>query len=375
MSLFSEFKRLSDKELTQRITDMVSNQEDENQELDFKSIDSLNFLLKDYQPRQRKDKKSEFAKDLSAFVNATGGVIIYGIEETYDPYTGQRSIKSFGRGIDKTHFSREQLIQIANSAVVPTITGLDVKVIEHPNDSDTLIIILLIPETTNGAIMSQAEGEHCFRYFQRQVTENKPMLNWQVRLVNSKVINPQIVLNFDTVEGLYFVLYKNYESALSIKFPKLKNIGRVTANQVGFVISIPKKLSHTSNIHYFNELINIKETKTSVEKMKVFNHPIFPGLEINTFPDQFEFTINFKKGNLFGLKSLSGKDHSIDFIVYSDNAEPKIYKINIDLTNISTPEELVKRDLSFKEEELPYKIYLPELSDIVTIENQDYRIL
>lgn len=369
MSLFNELKHLTDVELAQRILDMVSNQENENQELDFKRIDSLNFLLKTYQPRERKDKKCEFAKDLSAFVNATGGVLIYGIEETYDTTTGQRSIKSFGKGIHKSEFNREQLIQIANSSLVPTITGLDVKIVEHPHFNDQYIVVMLIPETANGAVMVQTEGDHCFKYFQRQVTENKPMLNWQVRLVNSKIIHPQMVLKFDLNEGLYFVLYKNYESSLSMKFPKIKNIGKVTANQVGFVIRTPRILSKSSNLYYFNELISVKEDKEYIEKMKVFNHPIFPGLEISTFPEHFEFTIGFPSNDLFGTKSLGQKEHCIDFILYADNTEPKIYKLTIDFTKITCPEELINKKFSFYEKDLPYKFFLPEISDIINLES------
>lgn len=371
MSLFSEFKKLNDNELAQRINDMVENQENENQELDFKRIDSLKFLLRLYPPRERKDKKCEFAKDLSAFANATGGVIIYGIEETYDETTGQRSIKAFGNGIKKCDFNRDQLIQIANSAIVPTITGLDVKTVEHPAVKDELIVVFLIPETTNGAVMVQTEGEHGYRYFQRQVTENKPMLNWQVRLVNSKIMNPQLILKFDKGEGTYFVLFKNYESSFIMSFPKIKNIGKVLANQVGFVVRIPKAFSNSSNIYYFNELINVRETKKYVEKMKVFNHPIFPGLEINTFPENFQFSIDFSKNDLFGIKSLSKKLQYIEFVIYADNTDPKIYRLEIDLTKIKTREELVEKYQLDTIIDFPHKLYFYQLTDILRLETID----
>ena len=119
------------------------------------------------------------------------------------------------------------------------------------------------------------------------------MLNWQVRLVNNKAIHPQLILKFDTKAGLYFVSYKNNESSLVMKFPKIKNIGKVLANQVGFVVRIPNCFKNYSNINYFNELIHVRDTNEYIEKMKVFNHPIFPGLEINTFSEKFDFIIDF----------------------------------------------------------------------------------
>lgn len=335
MSLYDEYNQLTDNELLTRIHDMVENQENETQELDFKRVDSLYFLLKQqYQPRDRKDKKCEFAKDLSAFTNATGGCLIYGIEESYDAVTGKRSIKSFGRGMKKSDFSRDQLIQIANSSVIPTITGLNVKTVQHPLDEDAFIVVILIPETSNGAVMVQAEGDHSYRYFQRQVTENRPMLNWQVRLVNNKAIHPQLVLKFDTKAGLYFISYKNNESSLIMKFPKIKNIGKVLANQVGFVVRVPNCFKNYSNINYFNELIHVRDTSEYMEKMKVFNHPIFPGLEINTFSDKFDFTIDFPANDMFGVKMLNHKKYAFEFILYADNAEFKRYKLHLDYSKV-----------------------------------------
>lgn len=365
MALYNEFKDLNDFELAQRINDMVNQQENESQELDFKRIDSIFFVLKTNLPSERKLKKNEFAKDLAAFANATGGVIIYGIDETYDEKTDQRTIKSFGQGIKKVDFNREQFIQIANSAVVPTVTGLQVRAIEHPADKDAYIIVVLIPETGNGAIMVQAEGDHCFRYFQRQVTENKPMLNWQVRLINNKIINPQLILRFNTYDGLYFIKYRNNESALVIRFPKIKNVGKVLANQVGFVMRIPNIFRNSSNITYFNELIDVRETKDYFEKMKVFNHPIFPGLEVNTFSEKFELSFNFPADDLFGVSQLKSKRHNIRFSLFADNSEPKIYNLLIDYSKVRCLEDLYKLGI---DDSATYNYY-KDIPELLKVEN------
>jgi hypothetical protein len=346
MSLYHEFKNLSDHEIHKRILDMVDNQENEDQELDFKRIDSLDFLLKNVPDKSR--MKCEFGKDLSAFTNATGGVIIYGIEEIIDPATGQRTMKDFGRGVNKVEFNRERLIQIANSSVSPSITNLDVKIINHPRYRDEHIIVVLIPESLNGAVM--AEGD--YRYYQRIVTENKPMRNWQVRTVNSKIVHPALLLNFDEKDGVFFGFKESRESQpseflLSIKMPRIKNCGKVIANQVGLVLRIPKLMYKFSNFKtdIYEEFINIEDNVNYIETLKIFEHPIFPGLEIDAFSLGKVLYFNFKREHILSPEYFGDKKNSIVFKIYADNATARVYRVMFDLSGIRTLEDFSKKGL------------------------------
>jgi hypothetical protein len=346
MPLFDEFKKLSDQELRQRVFDMVQNQENEDQEVDFKRIDSLDFLL--YNIPDKGKIKSEFAKDLSAFANATGGIIIYGIEEIIDPSTGQRTMKGFGKGINVSEFNRERLIQIANAIVSPSITGLDVKTVQHPVFKNEYIVVVLVPESLNGAVM--AEGD--YRYYQRLVTENKPMRNWQVRTVNSKVVHPNLTLNFDFTDGIFFGYKENGKNIpgdflLSIKVPRIKNEGMVIAKQVGVVMRIPRVLYKLSSFkkNLFDEVINIENNNEYIETLKIFEYPIFPGLEIDALSDNKVLFFEMKKEHLINPALFGDKKNVIVFIVYADNATAKMYRIIFDLSGIQTLEDFSKRGL------------------------------
>lgn len=64
------------------------------------------------------NKKNEIAKDVSAFANSDGGLLIYGIVES-----NNLPVSKDG-GVDHTKFSRERLEQIISANITPRIDGI-----------------------------------------------------------------------------------------------------------------------------------------------------------------------------------------------------------------------------------------------------------
>lgn len=62
--------------------------------------------------------QGEIAKDVSAFANADGGMIIYGIQEN------QHLPEAIDEGVDHARFSREWLEQVILDNINPRIDGL-----------------------------------------------------------------------------------------------------------------------------------------------------------------------------------------------------------------------------------------------------------
>ena len=89
---------------------LITNEVQESIHLDYKDSRALN-----------KSKRHEIAKDVSAFANSDGGVIIYGITED------QHLPKQLDEGVDHSVFSREWLEEVIGSNVNPTIDDIIIK--------------------------------------------------------------------------------------------------------------------------------------------------------------------------------------------------------------------------------------------------------
>ena len=330
MSLYEEFKRLSDDKIAKIIIDMVDNNQEEHQQLDFKGIESLNFLVKSAQDKQK--KKVDFSHDLSAFANALGGVIIYGIEEQTNPATSKREMINFGNGFNEAHFKKDQLIQIANTCIEPHLPGIDVKSFKHPTNPDELIIIILIPETYSGAIMAVADKED-FRYYQRSGTEKLKLRDHQVRLINNKLVHPDLELIFDLDTGIYIQFETSSDGTLYIKAPTIYNKGKVIAEKVALLVRTPPTLlldlRYSGFEAYYNNYHN-----TSYINQKYIINGIFPDMIYHIFDAEERIDFSLKYCDFLKDGKLHNKETIIEFILYCDNAPAKSYKVIIDTRNL-----------------------------------------
>jgi predicted HTH transcriptional regulator len=85
---------------------MIKNEVQESIHIDYKDSRALN-----------KKKLHEIAKDVSAFANSDGGVIVYGIRED------QHLPKELDEGVDHNILTREWLENVISSNISPIIDG------------------------------------------------------------------------------------------------------------------------------------------------------------------------------------------------------------------------------------------------------------
>ena len=126
--------------------------------LDLESINNLiannikESLNHDYK-RELDEHNNEIAKDISAFANASGGRIIYGIDEKDGLPNSINWIDS--RGI------KEKIENIILTNIQPEIKGYDIYSIENPHNHQQAIFVVDIPESSDAPHMA-------YRYYIRR---------------------------------------------------------------------------------------------------------------------------------------------------------------------------------------------------------------
>ncbi len=99
---------------------LLNNKVEENINLDYKAAGAL----------QKADSKTtnEISKDVSAFANSNGGVIIYGIKE--GSTRGNQHLPESFDPIERTVINKEWLEQIIHGRIQPRIEGVEIYSVE-----------------------------------------------------------------------------------------------------------------------------------------------------------------------------------------------------------------------------------------------------
>ena len=120
------------------IDNYISSQAEETINLDFKRGDALRI----------DDKiKNEIAKDVSAFANSDGGIIVYGIEEKNFKATNFVFVNG-------NEVKKEWLEQVINSRIHRKIDGVIIDPIRYDNKIEHTIFVVKIPRSLNAPHMT-----------------------------------------------------------------------------------------------------------------------------------------------------------------------------------------------------------------------------
>lgn len=194
-------------ELPQNIDDLkllIKNEVQENIHLDYKDSRAID-----------RKKRHEIAKDVSAFANSDGGVLIYGIkEENHLPVT-------LDEGVDHIKYSREWLEEVITSNISPLID--DLTIVQIPLSPDHSSFVIKVPKSYRAPHQEQSSK----RYYKRYNFKSQPMEDYEINDVRNRTYTISPLVNFDIIikHGVmvYFVI---------------SNIGKVPAENVRFTFSI-----------------------------------------------------------------------------------------------------------------------------------------
>ena len=141
---------------------LISNKAQESLTLEFKACGAL----------RDKGWRHEFAKDVSAFANSAGGVLIYGLKENKHTHEAEE----IDDGFNPTNPSKEQLEQIVNSNIHRRIDGIRFNAISLSRTRpEKVAYVISVPESSHAPHMAN------HRFYKRFEYESVSMEEFEVR--------------------------------------------------------------------------------------------------------------------------------------------------------------------------------------------------
>ena len=183
----------------ENIENLIENNIKESSNLDYK--------------RELNKYNSEIAKDISSFANASGGKIIFGIDEKDGLPNSINWINTKG--------VKEKIESVILSNIQPEIKGYDIYSVENPKDNTQAIFIVDIPESSDSPHMAN------HRYYIRRNFKSEYMEDYEVKYAIFKKglkkalefeIEQNIVLSEKTLNSLEKYLRYSPETLAPVLF-------------------------------------------------------------------------------------------------------------------------------------------------------------
>lgn len=161
---------------------LIASSVQENVQLDYKSCAAL---------QNTDGKKSEISKDVSAFANSAGGVLVYGIVEV-----GHVPVR-LDEGFDPNYLSKEWLEQVINSRIQRKVDGIRINPVDLPKTHPGKVAyVVVVPQSSRAP--HQASDK---RFYKRYNFESVPMEEYEIRDVSRRSEGPKLSIRFRT-EGV-----------------------------------------------------------------------------------------------------------------------------------------------------------------------------
>lgn len=247
-------------------------------------------------------KKAEIAKDVSAFANSDGGIILYGIEE-------QEHKAHALSYIDGNTYTKEWLEQVIQDNIQRRIEGLKIFPIRDNEDITKSIYIVKIPRSSNTPHMS---ADKC--YYKRNNFRSVKMEEYEVRDLFYRESTPNL-----KIAG--YILYdkEGDEDVVKYHFEAQK------WNDSNVISTVYKLNCYIVNFITFNKISweafkeDINYTILDKSRLKISalgKHPLFP----NESVDLLRFTIEIPRKNVNAFVN----DATIELLLMFGNKTDKL---------------------------------------------------
>lgn len=163
------------------VLELIKHKVKENVNLDYKACKSL---LVNGKPKDIEKSKFDLSKDVSAFANSDGGILVYGVKEE-----GNVPLE-IDDGYDPLEVTREWIEQVINSRIQRRIDGIRVHQVDLKNTRPGRVLyVVSIPQSFNAPHMASDK-----RYYKRFNFSSEPMEDYEVRDVRRRQEVPNLHL-------------------------------------------------------------------------------------------------------------------------------------------------------------------------------------
>jgi len=271
---------LLDKEILteEDIKQIISLKVEESIHLDFKQAESLG---------NNDKKKSELAKDVSAFANSAGGFIIYGLKE-------KNHVADSLSFIDGNEITKEWIEQVIQTRIQRKIEGLKITPVRFNNDIEKSIYVIKIPESSLAPHMTSDK-----RFYKRFNFESVQMEEYEIRtLYNRKEKTKLIINNIITSKKAEIENKGNYDETIYFFLAfQIENIGKAIEKYFKLIIQL-------NFSEYIIRWEGLKETKLNHSVLFNNERIISMSNSCPIFPDE---VLTIGEMNL-GLQSMEMKE-------------------------------------------------------------------
>jgi hypothetical protein len=188
---------------------LILDEVEEDIHLDYKGADAI---------AKTNGKRNEISKDVSAFANSDGGIIVYGVRE-HDVYE-KRHLPERIDTINRVEFSKEWLEQVINSKIRPRIMDLIITPIDIPSVKNGVVYIVKIPKSH----MPHQAADN--RYYRRFNFESVPMDDYEISDIRNRkqYYKPLILIDYEILSShMVYLTVENVGDAIaydvSFEFP------------------------------------------------------------------------------------------------------------------------------------------------------------